>query len=67
MQVEGTGVLQGFGNADPQSENSYDDTVCPTYDGYVMAVVRSTGEKGTITVTFTVEGCGSVQTIIEAE
>ncbi|OUP83450.1 glycoside hydrolase family 2 [Lachnoclostridium sp. An169] len=67
VQVEGTGVLQGFGNADPQSENSYDDTVCPTYDGYVMAVVRSTGEKGTITVTFTVEGCGSVQTIIEAE
>ena len=67
VQVEGPGVLQGFGNADPQSENSYDDTVSPTYDGYVMAVVRSTGEKGAITVTFTAEGCGPVKTVIEAE
>ncbi len=39
VRVEGEGVLQGFGNADPQSTGSYDGYEWETYDGYVMAVI----------------------------
>lgn len=67
VKVEGQGVLQGFGSGDPQGENGYDDCVCSTYDGYVMAVVRSNGQKGKIKVIFSAEGCEPVCTEINAE
>ena len=57
VSVEGAGVLQGFGNADPRAIGSYDDTTWKTFDGEVMAVIRSTEEAGEIRVTFTAEGC----------
>lgn len=57
VSVEGSGVLQGFGNADPRAIGSYDDTTWKTFDGEVMAVIRSTEEAGEIRVTFTAEGC----------
>ena len=57
VTVEGAGVLQGYGSADPQPTASYDDTAWDTYDGEVMAVVRSADEVGTVTVRFCAEGC----------
>lgn len=57
VEIEGAGVLQGFGSADPSNDNSYDDATWSTYDGYVMAVVRAGTEPGEITVRFTAEGC----------
>lgn len=56
VQVEGAGVLQGYGSADPQATESYDAVTWPTYDGYVLAAVRSTTEAGEIKVTFSSEG-----------
>ena len=55
--VKGAGKLQAFGSADPKALESYDDTTWQTYDGYVMAVIRAGREAGTVTVTFTAEGC----------
>lgn len=57
VSVEGAGTLQGYGSADPASEESYDDTTWPTYDGFVMAAVRAGTEAGEIRVTFTAEDC----------
>lgn len=57
VSVKGAGKLQAFGSADPKALESYDDTTWQTYDGYVMAVIRAGREAGTVTVTFTAEGC----------
>lgn len=57
VSVKGAGKLQAFGSADPQALESYDDSTWQTYDGYVMAVIRAGREAGTVTVTFTAEGC----------
>lgn len=57
VSVEGAGTLQGYGSANPCCEGSYQDSEWETYDGYVMAIVRSRKEAGTIRVRFTAEGC----------
>lgn len=57
VSVEGAGRLEAFGSADPQSLSSYDDTEWDTYDGYVMAVIRSGMETGKIKVVFASDGC----------
>ncbi len=57
VSVNGAGSLAGFGSADPQSLRSYDDTEWETYDGYVMAVVRSGEQAGRIEVVVAAEGC----------
>ena len=58
VSVDGAGVLAGFGSADPQCEGSYQDTTWESFDGRVMAVVRSTEESGEIRVRFSAQGCG---------
>lgn len=67
VSVEGAGTLAGFGSADPQSLRSYDDTEWETYDGYVMAAVRSGEEEGKIEVVITAEGCGEKRIEIEVK
>ena len=57
INVEGEGYLQGFGSADPLTENYYYNKSWDTYDGYVLAVIRSTKNEGEIKVTFTAQGC----------
>lgn len=57
VSIEGPGVLQGFGSAAPSTEGSYQDTSWDTWDGRVMAVVRSTAEPGDITLRFTAPRC----------
>ena len=59
--VEGVGVLQGYGSSDPAAEESYQSTVCHTFDGYVQAAVRSVGKEGMIRVTFSTDGCASLR------
>ena len=58
VKVEGAGVLAGFGSAHPRCEGSYQDSTWATFDGRVMAVVRSTSESGEIRVHISAEGCG---------
>lgn len=55
--MEGAGSLAALGSADPQALGSYDDAEWETYDGYVMAVVRSGEEEGKIVVTVAAQGC----------
>ena len=57
VTVEGAGVLAGFGSAHPQCEGSYQDSTWESFDGRVMAVVRSTEEAGEIRVRVEADGC----------
>ena len=66
VTIDGPGVLQGFGSAQPQPVRSYDDPTWETYDGEVMAAVRSADEAGTITVRFHAEGCEDAVVVIES-
>lgn len=65
--MEGAGSLQGFGSANPETENHYDNTVWETYDGYLLAVIRAGGEAGKIRVTFSAEGCEEKEIVIGVE
>ena len=67
VSVEGAGTLAGFGSADPSCEGSYQDTTWKTYDGRVMAAVRSGLEAGTITVRFSAEECEDAVVTITAK
>lgn len=53
LRVTGPAVLAGFGSADPRSLEKFSDTTRTTFDGRALAVLRSVGEKGTVTVTAT--------------
>ena len=67
VNVEGEGVLQGYGSADPQPLRNYDDTSWETYDGEVMAAIRSTKEKGEIKVRFSADGLEDSVVLIRTE
>ncbi|MDR1902496.1 MAG: DUF4982 domain-containing protein [Treponema sp.] len=57
LTVLGPGVLQGFGSANPESEEDYFSTERTTFNGEVLAVIRPTGEAGEIRVTAEAAGC----------
>lgn len=57
VNIEGAGVLQGFGSANPRSTENFLDTETTTFDGRALAVIRSKGEVGNIIVTASAEGC----------
>lgn len=65
ISVEGPGVIQGYGSADPASEENYFDKTARAYEGRLRAAVRGTGEKGTITISLKAEGCEDVKVQIE--
>ena len=57
VTVEGAGRLAGFGSAHPQCEGSYQDETWESFDGRVMAVIRSSTEPGEILVRVSADGC----------
>lgn len=57
VSLEGAGILCGFGSANPSCEGSYQNQTAATYDGRIMAAVRSGMEAGKIMVTFTAGDC----------
>ena len=63
--VEGPAVLQGFGSADPRSDESFAATTRTTFDGRALAVLRPTG-PGAVTLTATAEGCRAGRADIRA-
>ena len=65
VSVDGPAVLQGFGSADPKSEALFSDKTWMTYDGYVLAVIRSTDEAGLAKIQFSADDCDPV--IVEIE
>jgi beta-galactosidase len=64
ITVEGAGTLLGLGSADPQAAGSYQDPTWPTYDGALLAVVRSAKEAGEIRVTASAPGCADVTAVL---
>ena len=65
VEVEGAGVLQGFGSADPAStENFFDEERTPYY-GRLLAVVRAGGKEGEIRVRVQAQGCETVEKVIK--
>jgi beta-galactosidase len=65
VQVEGPGVLQALGSANPATREGFTGTSCTTFDGRALAVVRPTGE-GLITLRAEAEGCEAQQVVIDA-
>lgn len=57
ISVDGAGELLGFGSAVPSGGGTYQDRTWKTWDGRVMAVIRSTPEAGNIRVRFSAPGC----------
>ena len=57
VKVEGNVVLQGFGSANPSCEGSYQNSTWNTYDGTVMAVIRSSKKPGQAKITVSAENC----------
>lgn len=60
VDVTGSGILQGFGNADPDALNRYDSNICETYDGSVLAVIRAGTQKDNVSICFRSENGKSV-------
>ena len=65
VTVSGNGVLQGHGSADPKSEDDYASSVCTTFLGQALAVIRPTG-PGEIKVSIESEKFATVETVIKA-
>ena len=65
VQVEGPGVLQALGSANPATEEGFAGPSCTTFDGRALAIVRPTGE-GRITLRATAEGCEPQRVEIDA-
>ena len=65
VDVEGPGVLQALGSANPVTEEGFGETACTTFEGRALAIVRPTG-AGRITVTARTEGCQPQRVQIDA-
>ena len=50
IEVDGPGVLQGFGTGAPATEEGFRTNSCTTYKGRALAVLRSTGDSGHVKV-----------------
>ncbi len=65
LRVEGAGNIQGFGSADPVSEENFFDESRTTYYGRAMAVIRSGEDSGKIRVTAWADEAEEVSVEIE--
>lgn len=63
--LEGDAVLAGFGSANPSCEGSYSDAAWETYDGRVMAAVRSDMGAGRATLKLLMDGAVAASVEIE--
>jgi hypothetical protein len=65
VTVDGAGVLQALGSADPATEETFAGPSRTTFDGRALAVVRPAG-TGDITVTVHADGCEPVRLALRA-
>ncbi|KXC05069.1 glycoside hydrolase family 2 TIM barrel-domain containing protein [Microbacterium hominis] len=63
VRLEGPAVLQGFGSANPKTEESFVTDRHTTFDGRALAVVRRTG-RGAITLTAEAEQGAQIEVIL---
>ncbi|HSB65504.1 MAG TPA: DUF4982 domain-containing protein, partial [Anaerolineales bacterium] len=67
VQVEGAGILLGFGSANPFTEESFTDHVHNTYQGRALAVLRAGHQPGNMKATISAEGCDPIELLIPVE
>ena len=65
VEVDGPGVLQALGSANPASDEGFTGSTCTTFDGRALAIVRPTG-AGRITLRVAADGCEARQVVIDA-
>ncbi|MFG2551518.1 hypothetical protein [Streptomyces sp. NPDC048581] len=66
LEVSATGVLAGFGSADPASEERFDATERRTYEGRSLAALRPTG-PGKIHLIASAPECTPVEVLVTVE
>lgn len=66
VSISGPAVLAAIGSGNPLPTESYTDNSFTTFNGHAIAIVRATGETGTIQVTVESEGIESKKTLIAA-
>lgn len=64
VKVEGTGILQGLGSANPYTVEVFDKEHHDTFFGRAQAIVRSGYEKGQVKVTVSADGLESKEIIL---
>lgn len=66
FEINGPAVIEAVGNANPMSVESYTLPQRKTWQGRCMVVVRTTGQKGKVTVKASVDGMKQAQLDLEA-
>ncbi|MFE2884689.1 glycoside hydrolase family 2 TIM barrel-domain containing protein [Streptomyces sp. NPDC059272] len=66
LEVRGSGVLLGFGSADPSTEERFDATERRTYEGRALAVLRPTG-PGRIHLVASADECDPADVVVTVE
>lgn len=64
VKVEGAGILQGLGSANPYTEEAFDKDYHDTFFGQAQAVVRSGVEQGQVKVTVSADGLESQEVVL---
>ena len=59
--ISGSGMLAGFGSGNPKTEDNYTDGETRSFHGRAMAILRSGYSKGTVMLTISSEGLGTVK------
>jgi beta-galactosidase len=67
FEVEGQGVLAGVGNGRPYGTESFQRPQRTAFAGRALAVLKSTLQSGTVTLTATSEGLSSDSVVIRTE
>ena len=67
FSVSGPGQLVGVDNGDPIDTSSYKGTSRKAFSGKALAIVRSTGTAGTITIKATASGLSSDPVTVDAK
>lgn len=67
VEIRGDGVLEGFGSADPQTTNQYQNNLWRTFEGRLLLAIRTGHSPGEITVTIRAEGCAAAELTIRTE
>jgi hypothetical protein len=66
VTVTGPGVLVGYGTAAPATEEEFTAQARTTYRGRALAIIRSTGEPGTITISARATSLGEARIVVRA-
>lgn len=67
IEVEGAGTVQGYGNADPYFQGTYQQKTIPSFEGRVQAAVRAGYEAGNVKIRFSAKGCRVAEVVIRVQ